>query len=134
MAAMQAVYYHAADGAQPVGELIEGLGPERQVAIDNRIDRLNTLTSRANPHLEHPDSSQVDGELRELRCHYGREHYRILYRQSGSLFILLHAFRKTTRQIPQKDVQVARRRWADFGTRMDAAGRTPPRPAGRDAP
>ena len=131
---MQAVYCRAADGAQPVSGFIEGLGPERQVAIDNRIDRLNTLTSRANPHLEHPDSSQVDGELRELRCHYGREHYRILYRQSGSLFILLHAFRKTTRHIPQRDVQVACRRWTDFRTRMDAARRTPPRPAGRDAP
>ena len=66
LAAMQAVYYRTADGAQPVSEFVEGLSPERQVAIDNRIDRLNTLTSRANPHLEYPDSSQVDGELREL--------------------------------------------------------------------
>jgi len=131
---MQAVYYRASDATQPVSAFIEGLSPERQVAIDNRIDRLNTLTSRKSPHLEYPDSSQVDGELRELRCHYGNEHYRVLYRQSGSFFILLHAFRKTTRQIPQREIRVARERWEDFRTRMDAARREPPRAIGGDAP
>jgi hypothetical protein len=41
---MQAVYYRAADGTEPVDEFIESLGnPEKQAALDNQIDRLNML-------------------------------------------------------------------------------------------
>ena len=39
--------------------------------LTNQIARLNLLTP-AHPHLPFPHSSQLDGELRELRCHYGR--------------------------------------------------------------
>ena len=34
--------------------------------------------------------------LRELRGHYGNELYRILYRRSNNLFVLLHILRKNT--------------------------------------
>lgn len=34
-------------------------------------------------------SSQVEGELRELRCHYGNTLYRILYWRSDNPFVLL---------------------------------------------
>jgi hypothetical protein len=34
--------------------------------------------------LPFPWSSQLEGELRELRCHYGSEHDRVLYRRSGT--------------------------------------------------
>jgi hypothetical protein len=73
MARLQAVFYRSFDGSEPVDDFIEALGdPDRQAAIDFQIDRLNLLTPR-NPHLPFPHSSQVEGELRELRCHYGRE-------------------------------------------------------------
>jgi putative component of toxin-antitoxin plasmid stabilization module len=91
MAKMQAVYYRDAQGRQPVSDFIETLSPIAvQVAVDNQIDRLNMLTP-ADPPLPFPHSSQVEGELRELRCHYGRTLIRVLYRRSGNLFILLHA-------------------------------------------
>jgi phage-related protein len=112
VAALQAVYYRARDGSEPVNDFIDRLNAKRQVALDNQIDRLNILTP-AQPHLPFPHSSQVEGELRELRCHYGREHYRILYRRSRNLVVLLHIFRKDTGTI---------------------ARRVPPRPAGHDAP
>lgn len=130
---MQAVFYRSADGSEPVDEFIDRLEPRVQVVLDNQIDWLNHLTP-FDPHLPFPHSSQVEGELRELRCHYGRQHYRILYSRSGSLFILLHAFRKTTGQIPEREKSIARQRWEDFRARMDAQPRVPPRAAGRDAP
>ncbi|MGH2779930.1 MAG: type II toxin-antitoxin system RelE/ParE family toxin [Thermoleophilaceae bacterium] len=133
MAQLQAVFYRASDGSEPVDEFIEALDSNRQVAIDFQIDRLNLLTS-ANPHLPFPHSSQVEGELRELRCHYGRELYRILYRRSKNLIILLHMFRKDTAKLPQREVEIAAQRWKDFTERMDAEKRVPPRAAGRDAP
>jgi hypothetical protein len=36
--------------------------------------------------------------LRELRCHYGRRLYRVFYRRSGRLVILLHVFPSVRRR------------------------------------
>jgi phage-related protein len=129
----QAVFYRGPDGSEPVDAFIARLSVKRQVAIDNQIDRLNML-SLSMPHLPFPHSSQVEGELRELRCHYGRELYRVLYQRSRNLLILLHIFRKDTGRLPDQEVQVARERWNDFKARMDAKQRRPPRAAGHDAP
>ena len=133
MANLQAVYYRASDGSEPVNDFIERLSAKKQVTLDNQIDRLNTLTA-SNPHLPFPHSSQVEGELRELRCHYGSELYRVLYRRSRNLIVLLHIFRKDTGKIPQRETDLAKERWDDFKARMDADSRRPPRAAGHDAP
>lgn len=58
------------------------------------FDRLVTEAREQVPHLPFPHSSQVDGELRELRCHFGSDHYRVLYRRSERLIVLLHVFAK----------------------------------------
>ena len=133
MSTLQAVYYKAADGSEPVREFIAGLAAKRRAALMRQIDRLNGLTD-AVPHLPFPHSSQVEGELRELRCHMGSDHYRVLYRRSGRLIVLLAAFPKTTGKLPRAEVETAQKRWVDFKTRMDARPRKPPRAAGRDAP
>jgi phage-related protein len=131
--AMHAVYYRAADGSEPVNDFIDRLDVKRQVALDNQIERLNMLTKEL-PHLPYPHSSQIEGELRELRCHFGRELYRILYRRSRNLIVLLHIFRKDRGKIAQEDIDLAKARWRDFKARMDAGRRRPPRATGRDAP
>ena len=133
MAHLQAVYYRASDGSEPVREFIGGLDAKRRVALRRQIDRVNLLTE-ALPHLPFPHSSQVDGELRELRCHFGSEHYRVLYRRSEKLVVLLVAFRKTSAKIPAGEIAIANDRWEDFRRRMDADPRRPPRAAGHDAP
>jgi phage-related protein len=131
---MRAVYYRTKDGSEPVGAFIEELGdPSKQAALDNQIDRLNML--RANdPPLPFPWSSQLEGEFRELRCHYGSELYRVIYRRSRNLFVLLHMFRKDTGKVPEGELRIASGHWSDFKARMDAERRRPPRAAGRDAP
>jgi len=97
---VQAVYYRDPDGREPVNDFIEGLTAERQEEIDYTISLLNRLTA-TDPPLPFPYSSQVDGQLRELRCHYGRELYRILYRRSRNLFVLLHAIEKRSAASPR---------------------------------
>ena len=129
----QAVYYRATDGSEPVSDFIDGLDVKRQVALDNQIDRLNMLNP-SMPHLPFPHSSQVRGELRELRCHYGRELYRVLYRRSRNLVVLLNIFRKDTGAIPESEIRIAEERWTDFKARMEAPKRKRPRAAGHDAP
>ena len=93
--------------------------------------RLRAVYYRAAPF---PHSSQIVGELRELRCHHGRELYRVLYRRSKNLVVLLSVFRKDTGKVPAPEIEVAEARWRDFKVRMDAAARRPPRAAGHDAP
>jgi len=133
MSPFQAVYYRASDGNEPVRELLWSLDKKRRVSLLNQIARLNLLSDEV-PHLPFPHSSQVDGELRELRCHFGAEHYRVLYRRSERLIVLLHAFRKTTAKLPTSEVDTAKVRWQDFETRMNRKPRRPPRAAGHDAP
>jgi phage-related protein len=133
MPSTQAIYYRDLRGRQPVEKFIDGLPFKHQVAVDLAIDRLNGL-SPSEPPLAFPATSQVDGELRELRCHYGPVLYRVLYRRSKNLFIMLHMLRKNTGKIPVSDIETAQSRWADFKVRMDAQPRRPPRAAGQDAP
>jgi phage-related protein len=130
---VQTVYYRDRRGRQPVEEFIDGLPPKHQATVDHAIGRLNDLRAHGPP-LPFPATSQVDGDLRELRCHYGPVLYRVLYRRSRNLFVLLHTLRKSSGTIPQADIETASARWNDFKARMDAERRTPPRAAGRDAP
>lgn len=129
----QAVYYRAPDGSEPVREYVAGLDARRRVVLQNQFDRLNLLTDSL-PHLPFPHSSQIEGELRELRCHVGAELYRVLYRRSERLIVLLHIFRKKSKKVPASEIEVARRRWDDFKGRMEAKPRRRPRAAGHDAP
>lgn len=130
---LQAVFYRDRSGHEPVREMCDSLDEDAQNAIDRQIDRLNLLSDKM-PHLPFPHSSQADGELRELRCHYGKDLYRVLYRRSDQLLILLHAFAKRSRKIDRQDIQIAHERWRDFKERMDTPRRVPPRAIGSDAP
>jgi phage-related protein len=76
----------------------------------------------------------VEGELRELRCHYGSRLFRVLYRRSDNLFVLLHIFEKKAAKVPENDKSIAKTRWRDFRIRMNEQPRRRPRAAGHDAP
>jgi phage-related protein len=128
----QAVYYRAPDGSEPVNDFIDKLDERAQAAVDLQIDRLNHQPPSAPP-LPFPHSSQVRGPLRELRCHFGSDLYRVLYQRSGNLMVLLHMLRKGRGKLPEADIAAAEARWADFKRRMVAERRKPPRAAGRDA-
>lgn len=65
------------------------------------ISLMNRLRP-TDPPLPFPYSSQVQGQLQELRCHYGRHLYRILY-----LFVLLHAIEKRSAAIPAAAIEIA---------------------------
>jgi phage-related protein len=133
MAAFHAVYYRAPDASEPVRDFLDALDGGVAATLALQIDRLNMLSDEM-PHLPFPHSSQVEGELRELRCHHGRQLFRVLYRRSGRLLVLLHIFSKRTAKIPASEIALAQERWDDFKARMDAHPRRPPRAAGHDAP
>lgn len=134
MAGTQAIYYRDKRGGEPVDQFIEALPAKRAAKIDDYIgEHLSRQAPDARPP-EFPVSSQIEGELRELRIRFANTRYRILYQRSENLIVLLHAFEKNTGAVPTAEKALAKRRMADFKRRMDAEPRKPPRAAGRDAP
>jgi len=134
MARTQAVYYRDERGNEPVDDFINGLPPKRAAKIDEFVEEHLNGKSPSAPPPEYPISSQLTGELRELRIRFASTRYRVLYQRSGNLVVLLHAIEKDTGAVPRADVELAQRRMEDFERRMDATRRVPPRAAGHDAP
>jgi phage-related protein len=122
-------YYRTRDGAEPAREYIDSLDARTRAACQNYIERLAIF----GPHLPFPSSSQVDGELRELRPDMGNLHYRLLYRRSDNIFVIVHAFLKPGKRIDPAEIAIAQTRWEDLIERMNADPRRPPRPIGHDA-
>jgi phage-related protein len=134
VARTQAVYYRDSQGTEPVDDFIQALPAKRAAKVDDVIEEyLNGQPPEAPPPA-FPITSQIDGELRELRIRFANTRYRILYQRSDNLVVLLHAIEKATEAVPRGDIDLAKQRMADFKRRMDAIRRTPPRAAGKDAP
>jgi phage-related protein len=134
MARTQAVYFRDERGVEPVDVFIAALPVKQAAKIDAYVEEhLNGRPADAPPPA-FPISSQIDGELRELRVRFATTRFRILYQRSRNLVVLLHAFEKDTGAVPTAEIALARRRMADFKRRMTARPRVPPRAGGRDAP
>jgi len=134
MAGTQGVYYRDKRGVEPVDRFIEALPVKRAAKIDDYIEEHLNGQAPDAPPPEFPISSQIEGELRELRIRFANARYRILYQRSENLIVLLHAFEKNSGAVPASEKALAKRRMADFKQRMDTQPRRPPRAAGKDAP
>lgn len=102
--------------------------------IDDAIEEHLNGRDPRDPPPEFPATSQIEGELRELRVRFARTRYRVLYQRSQNLVVLLHIFEKNTGAVSARDRRKAEARMVDFRARMDANPRRRPRAAGHDAP
>jgi phage-related protein len=118
---------------EPVDQFIEALPAKRAAKIDDFVEEHQNGRPPEAPPPEFPITSQIKGDLRELRVRFANTRYRILYQRSGNLIVLLHAIEKDTGAVPKADKELAKRRMADFKRRMNATRRVPPRAAGKDA-
>lgn len=121
----RAVYYRAKDGNEPVDQFIEALAAKRAAKIDDYVEEYLNDRPPDAPPPEFPITSQIEGELRELRVRFGNTRYRVLYQRSDNLIVLLHAIEKDTGALPRSDIELAKRRMADF---QAPDGRRAPRP------
>ena len=104
-------FYESRTGGCPVRDFLLGLDVPRRVKLVAVIRLLEEM----GPNLPFPYSSQIRGKLRELRTHYGKEHYRVLYFGApGRTFVLLHAFVKRVRVTPERDIVLAERRMTAY--------------------
>jgi len=81
--------------------------PHQQAALLRALDRLRDY----GVLLKYPHVEQIEGDLWELRADAGRLFY---CAYTGRRFIILHGFRKKSQKTPRREIETARRRWADF--------------------
>jgi phage-related protein len=86
------VYYRDKQGVEPVDDFIDALPAKRAAKIDDYIQEYLNDRPAVAPPPDFPITSQIEGELRELRVRFGNTRYRILYQRSDNLIVLLHAF------------------------------------------
>ena len=113
-----AAFYRTESGEEPVRVFLEQLSPRHRDAVRRQIDHACLILDATGLDPEFPRTSHVHGPIRELRCHFGRSLYRVLYARSGSLVILLHAFTKRQRRLASRDIDIAMERLLDFNRRM----------------
>jgi phage-related protein len=133
----QAVFYRDDRGQEPVNDFLEELLKVQPLAVAKIDDAIEEHLNGRNPREpppEFPATSQIEGELRELRVRFAKTRYRVLYQRSRNLMVLLHVFEKNTGAVSTGDRKKAEARMVDFQARMDASPRRRPRAAGRDAP
>lgn len=129
----EARYYRDHRGEMPVKVYVDNLNDTPVAArIGRRIEFLNKLTPD-RPYLAYPHGDALSGRhgagFFELRVDTGVQH-RILYRPYGRQCILLHAFSKKDRELPEADKLIAYNNWNDMLARID----TLPEPIGDSAP
>jgi hypothetical protein len=114
-------FYEDADGC-PVRDFLNGR-PQAQRA---KIIAIIKLLEEQGPTLPFPYSSQVRGKLRELRTHYGAEHYRVLYfGTSNRVFVLLAGLVKRTATIDEREIALCegRMKRVEDGLRRKGKGK-----------
>lgn len=102
-------FYADETGWRPVEDYFRRV-PESHLG---KIHQVIQMLAERGPNLPFPYSSQVQGRLRELRAHFGRELYRILYYCDVTrTFVLLHAFEKRSEKLSVGEIAIALQRMA----------------------
>ena len=105
---MRVEYWVDARGHLPVFEYVEAAarsGDERLVAaLARAVDALEA----GGPALGMPLARLIDRRLRLYELRLGA--HRIAYAQQGEVILLLHAWRKRTQKLDEREAATARRR------------------------
>jgi phage-related protein len=102
--------FTTATGRCPVREYIDGL-PSLEAA---RLSRGLDLLEEVGPGLGAPHVRHLGDKLWELRVTGPLQHRVLYFAASGRRLVLLHAFVKRTPRTPRADLEIARRRMADY--------------------
>jgi phage-related protein len=98
----RAVLYAEDDGSAPLLVWLDRQPTKVQDKCIVRIDRLKTL----GYELRRPDADFLREGVYELRAHYGRVNFRILYFLQQTVAVLSHGLTKEDR-VPDQDIELA---------------------------
>ena len=108
------VYYRDARGKSPVKEFLYGLGPIEKGKAFAYVG----LLEESGEELRRPISDYLGDKIYELRP----KETRILYGFVRGYAVILHAFRKKTKEVPPEELRTARTRLSEI-VRWENEGR-----------
>lgn len=106
-------YYQTAAGSVPVGEFVDGLSPQAKAKYVRSLE----LLEQYGLLLREPWVKNIPNvpKLRELRFTSFGEIYRFFFFPvTGRKLILLHGFKKKTKETPRRELQTAEARMRDY--------------------
>jgi phage-related protein len=104
-------YYRDIKGNEPVADFIDSLPRQTRAKVFRLIDLLGDY----GVLLKEPYTKQIKDKIREIRIKDKQGAVRVLYFTfTGRRFILLHGFVKKTDRTPEKEIEIAEKRMADF--------------------
>lgn len=98
--------YRDERGLHPVEDFVEGLPEKAQRKIHSWLD----LLIARGPALPRPYAGYLDDGVRELRVSFSHLEIRLLYFIEGSTIVLTQGFLKRTRQVPEAEISLCKRR------------------------
>ena len=101
------IVFESERGEKFVEEFIQSLDKSTISKVSNHIDLLQENGSI----LGMPHAKKLTKDIYELRVR-GREEVRIFYAFLGREIYLLHGFKKKTQKTPQKEIDIAIRRFS----------------------
>jgi len=105
------IFYQTSKGEKPVKTFLSSIEESIRAKIVARIEFLGEHWQE----LRRPYVDTIDGELYELRVQFGKNKIRVIYAYMFEDYIvLLHSFLKTTKEIPENDKLIAKKRMYDF--------------------
>ena len=104
-------FYPAPRGNYPVKDFIQQMDKKSRA----KIWRCIALLEEHGPNLLRPYADYVKDKIRELRIKLYAGNVRILYFFFlKNNIILLHAFKKKTQKLPEREIEQAKRNMEDF--------------------
>jgi len=105
------IFYVAPSGRVPV----QGWLDERDREVQEQAIALLQELRDQGGRLSMPHARHLRGKIWELRVKARSGEYRLLYATvSGRRILMLHGFKKTTREAPPREILLAEDRLADF--------------------
>jgi phage-related protein len=105
------LFYLSSNGDSPVREFLRNLDKKARARFGWSIEQLRTRNVQARPPLV----KHLDDKIWELREESDTNIFRILFAfHTGRRIVLLHAFMKKTQKTPREEIDIAKRRLADF--------------------
>ncbi len=103
------LFYSSSNGRQYVINFIKKLDQKTQANCLHLID----ILEKYGNEIERKYSKKIIYNLYELRI-LGKKQVRIFYTINNNSIILLHGFIKKSNRIPQKELEIAKRRLKDI--------------------
>lgn len=107
----EVIFYQVSRGNCPVRIFVENLDRKSRAKVYRYLE----LLEKERPNLLRPYADHAQGKIRELRIRFSTTNVRIFYFFFlKDKIVLLHAFKKKTQQIPDREIEQAEKNMRDW--------------------